>query len=253
MLPCGHTLGFHCLARWLLSSSSAAANHCPLCRTRIVDPGALARSDRLSRALSSSLARLDVILVLVPNGLSRAQKEQLLRLLEGSLAAETSVGARIDRVMVAWEVLLDRYLCADPAAPAAALVETHPALPVGGRGTVDVRRPVRQDRVSSVPFNADPQAALFVSVAGMVYVPARHLCDRYVFSRCDSLTSSLESVLLWLLCRWVPGERVPLEWKVVSPGVLLGVMVAALVCWVDVRFFGWWNRGKTVVEYTLHF
>lgn len=213
--------------------------------------------ERLSRPLASSLARLDMLPVLASNGLSQTQKSQLLWSLESSFKSEAAGGTRIDQIMAAWEELLSKYLRNAPAAPAIVVPARQSVRVVVRRQQpIQNNQPIQNEHVSLVVHRHDFQAALFFSVAGLLYVPAKFVCDKYAFSRSDSLASSLESVLLWLICCWVPiavaENRVPLKWKVVLPGALLGVVFAVLVAWVDVRLFEWWNRGKTVVEYTLY-
>lgn len=102
-LPCGHVLGFHCLALWMLSTNFD--NHCPLCRTNIYDPSTA--TDPLSPALGLSFVRLEVLAATGHNGISRSEKRWLLKCINRSLAPGTTT-ENPDRMTVVWEVFLNK-------------------------------------------------------------------------------------------------------------------------------------------------
>lgn len=105
-LPCGHILGFQCLARWMLSPTFD--NQCHLCRAQIIDRPETRK--RLNRELASSFARLEILAVVAGNGISREQKSQLLDVFGKSIWGEKALWVltkNSDRVMVVWEELLE--------------------------------------------------------------------------------------------------------------------------------------------------
>lgn len=106
-LPCGHVLGFQCLARWMLSASFD--NHCSFCRAQIVDHSAI--RNHLNTALKSSFARLEILAVVAPNGISQTQKNQLL-----SGRTLWALNKNSDRVSVVWEEILEK-MCNGSTAP----------------------------------------------------------------------------------------------------------------------------------------
>ena len=112
-LPCGHTLGLQCLARWVLLAGFD--NSCCSCRTPIINPPAT--RGQLSRALAPSFG-LEILAVVGSNGISDIQKMRLLRAFEKSLGSEETLWKlrkKSDRVMVVWEEMLNK-LCNDSAA-----------------------------------------------------------------------------------------------------------------------------------------
>lgn len=164
-LPCGHILGFQCLARWMLSPTFD--NQCYLCRAQIIDPPATRAN--LNRELASSFARLEILAVVAGNGISRDQKSQLLDVFENSLWGEKALWVltkNSDRVMVVWEEFLES-VCTKSAITSEEerviqLVEQLVAMPEDHRNLLFF---ALQTRVSHWLRMPDVQAGLFVLTA----------------------------------------------------------------------------------------
>ena len=174
-LPCGHKLGFQCLARWMVSPNFI--NHCPLCRGQIVAPLTTPRN-RLSRPMASSFASLETLAVVASNGVSLTQKTRLLEVVKNALWSEkrdwTSADSG-DRIMAAWEEFLNQ-MCEEPA-----VVETRAA-----------RRPPQDDELG---FSVE--LVLVFSFAAMTYAPMCLLSDCRT-GRADSITGMILKLFLGL-------------------------------------------------------
>lgn len=115
-LPCGHVLGFQCLAMWMLSTNFN--NHCSLCRAQIY--GASTTRAQLSPALASSFARLEVLAVTAENGISCVQRARLFKDMKKSLRGDKALcqmAENGDRIMVVWEEFFNK-ICNEPVTPA---------------------------------------------------------------------------------------------------------------------------------------
>lgn len=241
-LPCGHVLGYQCLARWILSPGFV--DSCPLCRKHIVNTRrTTTRRYQLKRLVAASFSRLESISLIASNGVSLAQKNNLLSALKIDLWGERNFWCspdQGDRIMVASEEFLN-VIC-------------HGSLALDQRQPPDAQAvaPARRcDGVALVLPKWVYHAALFIPAAGIVYVPAGIIWDLHA-GRSDTFTANvlslftfLSSLIVLLIVRLCgpPCELVSSLW-----GMVFGGIVMWAVRWIDNMIYEWWMAGLYVVE-----
>ena len=223
-LPCGHKLGFQCLARWMVSLNFI--NHCPLCRGQIIAPLTTPRH-RLSRPMASSFASLETLAVVASNGVSPSQRTRLLGVVKNALWSEKRSADSGDRIMVAWEEFFNQ-MCDESAA-----VETRAA-----------RRPRQDDELG-----LGVEIALVFSFAAMAYIPTGLLWDRR-FGRVDSLTAMSLELFLGLFSCVVAVAVWDKRCKAINlvSGAICGMLLALIVRQIEASIFEWWTVGMYVFQ-----
>lgn len=241
-LPCGHVLGYQCLARWILSAGFV--DSCPLCRKHIVKTrGSTTRRHQLKRLVATSLARLESIALIASNGVSLTQKNNLLSALKSDLWGERNFWCSPDegdRIMVASEeflnVICHGSLALDQRQPS----NTQAVAPPPGGNGVALVLPKRVIR-----------AALFFTAAGTVYVPAGVFWDMYN-GRSDTFTANVLSLSTylssWLILLTIALAGPRCEHMSPGLGMIFGGLLMLAVRHIDALIYEWWMTGLYVVE-----
>ena len=250
-LRCGHVLGFQCLARWMLTANPVA--RCPLCRVEVITPFSTPQiPKRLCDVYLASLACLETLGVVAGSGISQIQKTQLLSkqrmtLLNYGLLWEFADSG--DRIMVAWEELLNSMCKNESAVPSQIQTRQRPV------AATAVARPPRDNEVSLIFSHRQIRIALFFSFMAMAYVISGPIWD-YFFARAHTVIATILSAWLWVVSTIVAYNlwlcRVPWNDDIALAGTMGGVVFAGIVRLVDLWIYVWCMRGAHVVEHTVY-
>lgn len=227
-LPCGHIIGFQCLARWVLSANFN--NHCPLGRKQIVyfpNP-----REQLSRPLAISLARVEAFTVFTGYGISSSRKNQQISLLHEALKRESASEVPVDQIIAAWEEFLNMM---------SAQSDRYRGRPhsVNARTTADVAVGTEDELVQTL-VDSIMGASLFCAYLALAYLPVSMLWDLY-FERMSSLPEIVLGIFTFVLgsiIHAILGQRK--KWQVVLPAVILGVVAGVLVREYDFMLYQRW-------------
>ena len=250
-LRCGHVFGFQCLARWMLTANPVA--RCPLCRGEVLAP--LSTPDipeRLREVYLASFACLETLGVVAGSGISQIQKKKLLSqqrktLSNYGLLWEFDDGG--DRIMVAWEELLNSMCKNESAAPSQIQTRQQPV------AATAVARPPRDNEVSLIFSHRQIRIALFFSFMAMAYVGSGPIWD-YFFALAHTVIGTILSAWLWIVSTIVAYNlwfcRVPWNDEISLAGTMGGVVFAGIVRLVDLWIYERFMRGAHVVEHTVY-
>ena len=188
-LPCGHTLGLQCLARWVMSANFN--NRCPLCGVQIIKrPSSL---ERCGPFPESPLGRVEALAIMAGEGIEVTQKRPLLVFVEKYLRsnAATALGVPVDQVLVAMEEYLDT-MCDESPTPVAA--------PVGGdRQPVPqqaiIARLLRLNEARLVPGEVEIQVGFYFLITGLMCAATCFVWDCF-----DEGAGAISGCLKCLLC-----------------------------------------------------
>lgn len=251
-LRCGHVFGFQCLARWMLAANPVA--RCPLCRGEVLAP--LSTPDipeRLRDVCLASLACLETLGVMAGSGISQIQKKKLLsqqRLTLSKYGQPWGSADGGDRIMVAWEELLNSMCKNGSAAPSQIQTRQQPV------AATAVARPSRDNEVSLIFSHRQIRIALFFSFMAMAYVISGPIWD-YFFARAYTvILAKISSAWLWVVSTIVAYNlwfcRVPWHDDLSLAGTMGGVVFAGIVRLVDLWIYEWCMRRAHVVEHTVY-
>lgn len=251
-LRCGHVYGFQCLARWMVTANFDG--RCPFCRGEVLAP--LSTPDvpqRLHDVCFASLACLETLEVMAGSGISQIQKKKLLSqqtmvLSEWGLLLEFADGG--DRIMVAWEELLNSMCKNESAAPGQIQTRQQPV------AATAVARPPRDNEVSLIFSHEQIRLALCFSFMAMAYVISGPIWD-YFFARASTvIVAKISSAWLWVVSTIVAYNlwfcRIPWQNDASLAGTMWGVLFAGIARLVDLCIYEWFMRGAHVVEHTVY-
>lgn len=250
-LRCGHVFGFQCLARWMLTANFD--DHCPFCRGEVLTPFSTPEfPERLRDVYSASVTCLETLGVMAGSGISQTQKKQLLSQWRNTLSNygllwEFDDGG--DRIMVAWEELLNSMCKSESAAPNRIQTRQQPV------AATAVARPPRDNEVSLIFSHEQIRLTLFFSFMAMAYVGSGPIWD-YFLARAHTVIATFLSAWLWITSTIVAYNlwfcRVPWIYDAALAGTMGGVMFAGIVRVVEFLIYEWCMRGAHVVEHTVY-
>ena len=222
---------------------------CPFCRAKVIPPFSTpAIPDSLRGTILASIARLETLTVAAGSGISQVQKTQLLGmqssapLNDGRLRKLADGG---DRVMVAWEELLNSMCKNESAAPSQIQTRQHP---LAARAVA--RPPPWDNEANLVLSHRRIRIALFFSFVAMGYVTSGPIWD-YSAARAHTVIATIVSAWLWISSTIVAYNlwrcRVPWKWEVALVGAMAGVYLAGIVRYFDLWFYGWCMMGLNIL------
>lgn len=249
-LRCGHVFGFQCLARWMLTANFD--DRCPFCRGEVLAPFSTPEiPERLRDVYSASVACLETLGVMAGSGISQSQKQKLLSqqrmtLSNYGLLWEFDDGG--DRIMVAWEELLNSMCKNESAAPSRIQTRQQPV------AATAVARPPRDNEVSLIFSHRQIRIALFFSFMAMAYVGSGPIWD-YSLARAHTVLATNSSAWLWIASIIVAYNlwfcRVPWIYGAALAGTMGGVMFAGIVRVVEFLIYEWCIHVEHTVEMLL--
>lgn len=251
-LRCGHVFGFQCLARWMLTANFD--DRCPFCRGEVLAPlSTLEIPERLRDVYLASLACLETLGVMAGSGISQDQKKKLLSqqrmtLSNYGLLWEFDDGG--DRIMVAWEELLNSMCKSESAAPSRIQTRQPPV------AATAVARPPRDNEVSLIFSHGQIRIALFFSFMAMAYGISGPILG-YSFARADTVFATILSAWFWIASTIVAYN---LWWFCIVPwnvgfalaGMVGGVVITGIVRIVDLWIYECYMRRAHVDEHTVY-